>query len=246
MATRVGSATTASSDGASSSIALPARNVASNERPTVYVKWEDDGGGAAPVVSTATDNVGNAYSILVQAATAAGASPGGAWIVATGATFVGDANLVITVNFSSAFAFFRRAALETWTTLSANQADTAETGSGSGTTYSTAALTSPATTTLMLAGVSGFTTLSGHTAGGTPAAALGGTLTDTFIVYLSSTSAQTITPGASATGSDAWKMLAILLAEADSRPAYGVRNDGQYLHDGATGTRALLNVKAWV
>jgi hypothetical protein len=29
-------------------------------------------------------------------------------------------------------------------------------------------------------------------------------------------------------------------------PAYGVRNDGQYLHDGAIGTRALLNVKGWV
>jgi hypothetical protein len=246
MATRVGSATTAASDGAANSLALPARNVASNERPTVFVKWEDDGGGAAPSVSSATDNVGNAYSILVQGATAAGASPGGAWIVATGASFIGDANLVITVNFTSAFAFFRRAVLETWTTLSATQADTAETGSGSGTTYSAPALTSPETLSLMLAGVAGFTTLSGATAGGTPAAALGGVLSDTFIVYLSSSTAQTITPGASATGSGAWKMLAILLAEADSRPAYGMRNDGQYLHDGAIGTRALLNVKGWV
>jgi hypothetical protein len=40
--------------------------------------------------------------------------------------------------------------------------------------------------------------------------------------------------------------LFIPTAGAAAPPNYGQRNDGQYLHDGATGTRALLNVKAWV
>lgn len=209
MAAKVGTSVTGSATGASSSIASASKNTTTGNCLVAFVKWESTG-----AITSIADTAGNTW-VLDQYDDYSGGEPRGQLAYALNIT--GNAANVVTVTFNSANPTFRRIIVQEWSGLatSAVEDGTSTGGQGIGTTYSAAAITTT-TTGVMVAGVAGYTALSGIAAAGTPTATLdSATLSDTFIVYYVSGSAQSITPGASATSaSDVWSMSAMALKDA--------------------------------
>jgi len=206
MAAKVGTSVGGQADANATSIASSAKSTTTGNAILVFVKWEWDGTGTAGQLSSVTDTAGNTYTIDQQSTTD-GTSPSGAIAYCMNAT--GNASNVITANFSQQ-ATWRRIIAAEWSGLAASSPidGTSTNSSGSGTAYSTGAITTTRSG-LMFSGVGGFDTLTSPVAAGTPTGTIDsiGILNDTFVDYYISSTGQSITPGASATGSSqAWKM----------------------------------------
>lgn len=215
MAQRVGTAVTGTGDASAGSIAAAAKNTTTGNALAVHVKWEE----SVATLTGITDTAGNTYQIVSQGAHANGALRSA---IAFCTNITGNASNVVTATFSDANPAWRRIQVEEASgLLTVTVPDGSAVSSGSGTTYSTGAI-STSRAGFVFAGVGGFATLSGITAGGTPASSLGGTNTDTFNTYLLSASQQSVTPGASSSTSTDWIMRAIALMDAANVPTYNV------------------------
>lgn len=210
MAARVGSAVTGSGDGASSSIAASAKSTTTGNAICVGAKWEVSSGGA---LSNVQDTAGNTYTIVSQSLHGNGSLMSATAYCKNG---TGNAANIVTANFADAGPVFRRIVVEEASGLATTGGTDGEAvNTGTGTTYSTGAIATSAAG-WVFGFIAGFQTLTGKTAGGTPVSSLGGSLSDAFNTYLVSGSAQSVTPGASATESNDWTMRAFALSDVAS------------------------------
>jgi hypothetical protein len=203
MAARVGTGATGTSDAASASVAAGALSTTTGNAITVLFKWEVVG----VTLSSVTDTAGNSYTIDQQLAHSTGGEPHGAIAYCLNAT--GNAANVVTGNFSNATATFRRIFVEEWSGLGTAGIDgTSTNNSGAGLPYTTGNIVTT-TSGLVVSVVADFSALTSPSATGTPTFTLGNTLTDCFVIYLISGSAQTVSPAASVvSGNTQWVMLA--------------------------------------
>lgn len=240
MAQRVGTAVTGAGDTAASSIAASAKSTTGGNALAVHVKWEQ----TSTTLSSITDTAGNTFQIVAQGVHGNGLLRSA---IAFATNIVGNASNVVTANFSSASPNWRRIQVEEFSGLAAaTVADASASSSGSGTSYSTGAL-STAGPGVVFAGVGGYTSLTGVTAGGTPASSLGGTNSDTFNTYLISNQAQSVTPGASANESNDWIMRAIALLDVVAVPTYSVDRPwlDEVMASGGLQNAELRDARAW-
>jgi hypothetical protein len=212
MAARVGTGVTATSDGDTPTFASPAKSTTTGNMLVVFVKWEN---AVTPTIDSVTDTAGNTYEEISEFTHSSGVEPAAALFAAYNIT--GHAANVTTVNFSAAPAnLFNRLIVEEFSGIATSSAKdgTVQTNSGTGTSYSTSNIAT-STTGLVVLGVGGFTGLSGWSGTpGTPDFTVGETVSDTGFLYLISSSAQTVTPAASATGSDKWVAIAQAFKDA--------------------------------
>jgi hypothetical protein len=207
----VGTVVTGQGDGAALSIASGSKVTTTGNCLVAFFKYE--GGGP---VTTLTDTAGNSWSIVSQGAHSNGILKTG---IAYALDITGDAANVLTAGWpASGTGEWRRifvyefSGVETASALDDNDA-----GTGTGTSASTPAMAT-SQSGVAVAGVGGFTGLSGITAGGTPAFTHLGTISDSFLMYLISASAQSVTPGASWSPSTDWYMRAIALKGIPDAP----------------------------
>lgn len=223
MAARVGTGVGAAGGGGDvSSLAAPAKSMTTGNTVVVFVKWEN----AAPnVVDSVTDTAGNTYTEITEFAHSSGVEPSGAMYYSTNIT--GNASNVVTVNFSAAPAIlWSHILVEEFSGLATSSVTDGaiQTNSGTGTSFSTSNITT-SQSGLVVMGVGGFTNLSSWSGTpGTPDFTVGVTESDSAILYLISGSAQTVTPAASATGSDKWVALAQAFKDDVSAPGAGSDN----------------------
>lgn len=212
MAARVGTGVTGASDGDTSALAAAAKSTTTGNMLVVFVKWENS---ASPDIDSVTDTAGNTYEEITEFTHSSGVEPAGALFAAYNIT--GNASNVTTVNFSAAPAIlFSRVIVEEFSGLatSSTKDGTVQTNSGTGTSYSTSNI-STSQAGLVVLGVGGFTSLSSWSGTpGTPDFTVGATASDAALLYLISSSAQTVTPAASATGSDKWVAIAQAFKDA--------------------------------
>jgi hypothetical protein len=188
----------------------------------VFIKWENS---ASPDVDSVTDTAGNTYTEVAEFTHSSGVEPAGALYYATNIT--GNASNVVAVNFAAAPAIlFSRILVEEFSGLATSSVTdgVVQTNSGTGTSFSTSNI-STSSAGLVVLGVGGFTGLSSWDGTpGTPDFSVGVTESDCAILYLISGSAQTVTPAASATGSDKWVAIAQAFKDAGggggSRPMF--------------------------
>lgn len=240
MAERVGTAVTGAGDGSSSSIAAAAKSTSGGNGLCVHVKWEETNA----TLSTITDTAGNTYVFVAQGVHGNGILRSA---IAFCTNITGNAANVVTANFSDANPTYRRIQVEECSGLATvTVADASASSTGSGTSYSTGAL-STTRPGVVFAGVGGFTSLTGITAGGTPASTLGGTTTDAFNTYLISTQAQSVTPGASANESNDWIMRAIALIDVTAVPRYNASRPwlDEVIASGGLQNSELRDARAW-
>lgn len=207
----VGTAVTGQGDGSLGSIASGAKSTTTGNCLVAF--WKYEGGGPT---TTLADTALNSWTIHSQ-----GAHSNLSLKTAIGYALNITANAanVVTADWSgSGTADWRRIiVLEFSGVALASALDDSDAAEGTGTTYSTPAMASTAAG-VAVAGVGAFASLSGITAGGTPAFTVQGTVADTFLQYLISASAQSITPGGSSSTSADWAMRAIALLEAVVAP----------------------------
>lgn len=212
MAARVGTGVTGASDGDTSALSATAKSTTTGNALIVFVKWEN---AASEQVTSVTDTAGNTYTQITEFTHSSGTEPAGALFAAYNIT--GNASNVTTVNFSAAPAIlYSRVMVEEFSGLATSSVEdgTVQTNSGTGTSYSTSNITT-SQAGLVVLGVGGFTTLSSWSGTpGTPDFTVGATGSDCGLLYLISGSAQTVTPAASATGSDKWVAIAQAFKDA--------------------------------
>lgn len=208
MAARVGTAVTGAGDAAAVSISSSAKSTTTGNALCVGYKWENNS-----TLDDVQDTAGNIFTIVSQSIHA-NTFLRTATALCKNAT--GHASNVVTGNFSSNPEYRRIIVEEVSGLETTGGTDGEAVNSGSGTTYSTGAIatTGPG---WVFGLVGGYTSLSGKTAGGSPASTLGGTISDTFNTYLVSDSAQSVTPGASANESNAWMMRAFALKGVETQ-----------------------------
>lgn len=212
-AARVGTGVSAAGGGGDvSSLAAPAKAMTTGNTVIVFIKWEN----AAPaVVTSVTDTAGNTYTEITEFAHSTGTEPAGSLYYSTNIT--GNASNVVTVNFSAAPAIlWSHIMVEEFSGLATSSVTdgAVQTNSGTGTSYSTADITT-SQSGLVVLGVGGYTNLSSWSGtAGNPDFTVGVTDSDSAILYLISGSAQTVTPAASATGSDRWVAIAQAFKDA--------------------------------
>jgi hypothetical protein len=231
---RIGPVATGTADAAAASIASGAQNVPNGATVVAFSKWE--GVGVALAASNKfTDNASNTYTVIGELADGTG-EPTIAMAVAQ--NVVGNAALVTTTNFASAGAVFRRTFQMIFTERGAAGVDTWVTGTGTGLAFSTAAK-AVIGNRMVIAGVGGFTTMTGQAAGGSPAFQFLANLSDSFLIVLpyESNGVRNVLPAASAgTGSAKWLMAAFSLLDVAGRNnlslpiqhAVGGREDGKW------------------
>ena len=212
---RIGTVATGTADAAAASIASGAQNVPTGATVVAFTKWE--GVGVALAASNKfTDNASNTYTVIGELADGTG-EPIIAMAVAQ--NVVGNAALVTTTNFASAGAVFRRTFQLILTERCAAGVDSWVTGTGTGLAFSTAAK-SVVGGRMVIAGVGGFTTMTGHAAAGSPAFQLLANLSDSMLIALpvSYKDVRNVAPAASAsTGSAKWLMAAFSLLDVAQR-----------------------------
>jgi hypothetical protein len=211
MAARVGTAVTGTADATAASISASAKTTTTGNAICVGVKWEQ----VSTALTDVQDTAGNTYTIVSQSLHSNGVLRS-ATAYCKNAT--GHASNVVTANFANATVEWRRITVEEVSgigTTGGTDGDAVNTGSG--TSYSTGAISTSAAG-WVFGLVAGYTTLTSKTAGGSPASSLGGALSDTFNTYLVSGSSQSVTPGASAAESNDWMMRAFALADASAAP----------------------------
>ena len=212
MAAKVGTSTTGGATGNANSIATAAKSTTTGNLISVELKWEWAGTGSAPVLTSVTDTAGNSYTIEQNLAPTA-STPGGA--IAWAKNITGDASNVVTANFNNATASYRRIIQTEWSGLDTTSPvdGTSQQNTGSGNTFSTAAITTT-TSGVMVYAVAGYQSLT-FTAAGTPTSTLDATTGESCSGYYISSTGQSITPGATATGTaDAWVMQAVAFKDA--------------------------------
>jgi hypothetical protein len=210
MAARVGTGTSGNGQAESGTVSAVAKAMTSGNLVIVFVKWEAI---ATPNVTSVTDTAGNTYIEIAELSHASG-DPRCAFYYA--ANITGHAANVVTANFGSVATTWRRIVVEEFSGLAtASPLDgSQQTNSGTGTTYTTSNI-STSQSGLVIMGVGGFTNLSSLSGtAGTPDFTIGANESDTFFAYLISGSSQTVTPGASATGSDRWVAIAQAFKDA--------------------------------
>lgn len=210
MAARVGTGVTGTADTSGSSIAAAAKSTTTGNMLAVWIKWEV---AATPQVSSVTDTAGNTFVEVTEKSHTSG-DPRGSLYYALNIT--GNAANVVTANFGSASPEYRRIIVEEFSGIATSSATdgSVQTSDGTGTTYTTADITT-SQSGLVVMGVGGFTSLSAWSGtAGNPDFTVGATVSDGALVYLISGSAQTVTPGASATGSDRWVTVAQAFKDA--------------------------------
>lgn len=214
MAARVGTGVTGTNDGHVSSLAAAAKSTTTGNALFVFIKWENQ---AAPIVTSVTDTAGNTYVEASEFSHPTGSEPSGSLYYALDIT--GNASNVVTVNFSGTTNLYNRILVEEFSGVATSSATdgSVQTNSGTGTSYSTSNI-STSQSGLVVLGVAGYTSLSSWSGTpGTPDFSVGATRSDCGLLYLISGSSQTVTPAASATGSDRW--VAIAQAFKDAAPA---------------------------
>ena len=210
MAARVGTGTSGNGQPESGTVSATAKAMTSGNLVIVFVKWEAI---ATPNVTSVTDTAGNTYTEIAELSHASG-DPRCAFYYA--ANITGHASNVVTVNFGSALTTWRRVVVEEFSGIATSSPldGSHQTNNGTGTTYSTSNITTTQAG-LVIMGVGGFTNLSSLSGTpGTPDFSIGASESDTFFAYLISASSQTVTPGASATGSDRWVAIAQAFKDA--------------------------------
>jgi hypothetical protein len=209
MATEEGSEVVASASASSTTVAAPAKSCSTGNLIVAKFKWEVV---ATPTLASVADTAGNTYVVEIQQNHGSG-EPRGA--IAYAKNITGHATNVVTGTFSSA-AIWRVISVECWSGLDTTSPidGTATSNSGSGTSYTTSAITLSASG-LVVGWVGGYTTTTGKAAGGSPAFTVGNTtLTDSFGIRLVDGSGSK-TPAASvSTGSNNWVMLAVGFKDA--------------------------------
>lgn len=202
MAARVGTGVTGATDFGGTTVVSAAKTTTSGNMLFAIVKWE-----TAATISTIVDTAGNTY-VLAGSLNFGSSDPVGSLYYAENIT--GNASNVVTVTFSSSAAEYRRIVVEEFSGLATSSSTdgAAQTNSGTGTSYSTADITTTQSGLVVL-GVCGYTTLSSWSGTpGNPDFTVGAVASDTGFLYLISGSAQTVTPAASATGSANWVAIA--------------------------------------
>ena len=222
-AARVGTGVSAAGGGGDvSSLAAPAKSMTTGNTVIVFIKWEN----VAPnVVTSVTDTAGNTYTEITEFAHSSGVEPAGALYYSTNIT--GNASNVVTVNFDPTPAIlWTHIMVEEFSGLATSSVTdgAVQTNSGTGTSFSTSNITT-SQSGLVVLGVGGFTNLSSWSGvPGTPDFTVGVTESDSAILYLISGSAQTVTPAASATGSDKWVAIAQAFKDAGGGGGSTVRS----------------------
>lgn len=200
-AARVGTGVTGSNDGHVATLAAAAKSTTAGNALFVWVKWENN---AAPCMTSVTNVGGDTFTELVDFSHGTGAEPSGSLYYAL--NIAGNAADVVTANFSCGSNLYNRILVEEFSGIATSSATdgSIQTNTGNGTSYSTANI-STSQSGLVVMGVSGFTALSSWSGTpGTPDFSVGATGSDCGLLYLISGSSQTVTPAASATGSDKW------------------------------------------
>lgn len=200
MATRVGTGVSGSGNSVAS-VSTSAKSTTTGNLNVVFVKWES-GGNA---VSSLTDTAGNTYTQVGSTITHTLGEPFCAMFYCENAT--GNAANQFTINFTGSGNNFIVILAEEFsgiTTSSSTDGSPTTANTGNGTTFTTGDITT-STSGLVIMGVGGFTALSSQSGTqGNPDFSIGVAGSDTFFAYLLSGSAQTVSPGATATGSDRW------------------------------------------
>lgn len=201
-AARVGTGVTGTSGGSHvTSLAAAAKSTTAGNALFAWIKWENN---VAPCVTSVTNTGGDTFTELADFSHGTGNEPAGSLYYAL--NIAGNAADVVTANFSCGANLYNRIMVEEFSGIATASATdgSVQTNTGTGTSYSTANI-STSQSGLVVMGVSGFTALSSWSGTpGTPDFSVGATESDCGILYLISGSAQTVTPAASATGSDKW------------------------------------------
>jgi hypothetical protein len=210
MAARVGTGVSGSGTGVAT-VATSAKTTTTGNLNVVFVKWE--GGGSS--LTSVTDTAGNTYLQIGSTIQHTSLEPYGAMFYCANAT--GNASNVFTATFSGSTLVFIKIIAEEFSGIATSSVtDGAATTKNDTTsaTYSSADITTT-TSGLVFMGIAGYTTLSGHSGtAGNPDFTVGATNADTFIAYLISGSAQTVSPGASAAESDRWVVISQAFKDA--------------------------------
>lgn len=200
MAARVGTGVSGSGN-AVPSVSTGAKNTTTGNFIIVFAKWE---AGGNPV-SSLTDTAGNTYTQVGSTITHTLGEPFCAMFYCANA--IGNAANQFTINFTGSGNNFIIILAEEFSGIAASSpADGSPTteNTGNGSTFTTADITTT-TPGLVIMGVGGFTALSSQSGTqGNPDFSIGVAGSDTFLAFLLSGSAQTVSPGATATGSDRW------------------------------------------
>lgn len=203
MVTKVGAGATASADAGATSIAVTLSGMTAGNQATAFFKWET----TAVTISSLSDSFGSTWVLDSQ-----GNNGGPVGAIAYCKNILGSGSNTLTANFTGGSATFRQAYIDEWSGLetSGGVDVTTTSASGSSSTYS-----APAQTTtkagLVYFGIAGFANLSSPAATGTPTFTLGNAVGQSFVCYLLSNSAQTVTAGATSSTSDQWKTFALAL-----------------------------------
>lgn len=200
MAARVGTGVTGSTDGSGTSVASSSKSTTTGNMLVAWVKWE---AVSSPNVTSLADTAGNTW-VEVAELTHTNGEPAGALYYALNIT--GHASNVVTATFGSSSTTWKRIIVEEFSGIATSSATDGSNATGEGTseTFTTSNI-STSTTGLVVMGVGGYQTLSGLSGTpGTPDFTIGATTGDVAFAYLISSSAQTVTPGASAAESNRW------------------------------------------
>lgn len=204
MAARVGTGVTGVTDGTGTTVASDAKSTTTGNMLVAWVKYESV---AAPNVTSLADTAGNTW-VEVAELTHTNGEPAGALYYALNIT--GHASNVVTATFGSSSTAWKRIIVEEFSGLATSSATDGANTTGEGTSETFIAANITTTTTgLVVMGVGGYQSLSGWSGvAGTPDFTIGATVGDTGFAYLISSSAQTVTPGASAAQSNRWVAIA--------------------------------------
>lgn len=202
MAARVGTGVSGSGNSVAA-VSTAAKSTTTGNLNVVFAKWES--GGNALAATPITDTAGNTYLQVGSTIQHSLGEPFGALFYCANAT--GNASNQFTVNFTGTGNNFIVALAEEFSglaTSSVTDGAATTTNNGNGSTFTTGDIATSAPG-LVIMGVAGFTALSALSGvQGNPDFSIGVNSSDTFFAYLLSGSAQTVSPGATATGSDRW------------------------------------------
>lgn len=204
MATRVGTGVTGSGPGTGSSIASGTKSTTTGNLLVAVIKMET---GVNRNVSSIADTALNTWNIIRERDFSTVSDPTACLAYAENIT--GNAANVVTATLSGG-AEFRQIVVEEFSGLATSSVldGSYQDAIGSDNTFETGNITTTVAGLVVL-GIGGFTSMTNHNGtNGNPDFSVGATTSDTFMAYLLSGSAQTVTPGAQVDESASWVAIA--------------------------------------